>query len=289
MLLKDVKLIYHKETDKIYGVQEVTSFFYLLIGHFLKLEKFTLALTPDLVISKDEESILFYALSELKQQVPVQHIIGETEFMDLKFNVSPKVLIPRPETEDLVRWILEEYSKSYNESLQILDIGTGSGCIAVSLAKHLKVAKVSGLDISTDALEMARLNADKNEVQIEFLLGDILSDTTSTNIESKFDIIVSNPPYVRELEKNKMNANVLEYEPDIALFVPDKDPLVFYKAIAIFAKENLVHNGSLYLEINQYLGKEMVDLITSVGFKKVELRKDIFGNDRMLKAVLVSG
>lgn len=289
MLLKEVKSIYHKEIDKIYGVQEVTSFFYLLIGHFLKLEKFTLALTPDLVISKGEESILFHALSELKQQVPVQHIIGETEFMDLKFNVSPKVLIPRPETEDLVRWILEEYSKGYNESLRILDIGTGSGCIAVSLAKHLKVAKVSGLDISTDALEVARLNADKNEVQIKFLLGDILSDTTSIPIESKFDIIVSNPPYVRVLEKNKMNANVLEHEPDIALFVPDKDPLVFYKAIAIFAKEHLVINGSLYLEINQYLGKEMLDLLTSYGYQEVELRKDIFGNDRMVKAGLVSG
>lgn len=289
MLLKDIKEIYHKEIDKIYGVQEVTSFFYLLIDHFLKLEKFVLALTPDLVVNKEEESVLFHALSELKRQVPVQHIIGETEFMGLKFKVSPKVLIPRPETEDLVRWILGEHSENKCGILRILDIGTGSGCIAVSLAKHFKVANVTGLDISTEALEVASLNAEKNEVQIDFLPGDILNDTTSIPVESKFDMIVSNPPYVRVLEKNEMNVNVLEHEPEIALFVPDKDPLVFYKAIAIFAKERLVINGRLYLEINQYLGKEMVDLLTSLGFQEVELRQDIFGNDRMVKGVFVNG
>lgn len=285
MLLREVKLIYHKEIDKIYGVQEVTSFFYLLIDHFLKLEKFTLALTPDLVIDKDEESILFHALSELKQQVPVQHIIGETEFMDLKLKVSPNVLIPRPETEDLVRWILEDVQGQKYPDLKIVDIGTGSGCIAISLAKRLADAKVYALDISTEALGMARLNADKNGVPVVFQQVDILNDTTLKNIQSKVTIIVSNPPYVRELEKNEMSANVLEHEPEIALFVPDKDPLVFYKAIVIFAKEHLVNNGYLYLEINQYLGKEVVDLLISSGFEDVELRKDIFGNNRLVKGV----
>lgn len=289
MLLKEVKLIYHTELDKIYGVQEVSSFFYLLIDHFLKLEKFVLALTPDLVINKEEESVLFHALSKLKQQVPVQHIIGETEFMDLKFKVSPKVLIPRPETEDLVRWILEEYQTDSNKTLRVLDMGSGSGCIAISLAKQLENAKVVALDISTDALAIARTNADDNKVKIHFHHADMLSDLFVLNIEPEFDIIVSNPPYVRELEKNEMHSNVLEHEPDIALFVSDKNPLVFYRAIATFAQKNLADKGSLYLEINQNLGKEMVALLTSYGFRDVALRQDIFGNDRMVKGIFASG
>lgn len=288
MLLKEVKSIFHTELDNIYGVQEVASFFYLLIDHFLNLEKFVMALTPDLVITKDEASVLFQALGKLKLQVPVQHIIGETEFMDLKFKVSPKVLVPRPETEDLIRWILEDHLENHKESLQILDIGTGSGCIAVSLAKHLANAKVSALDISGEALEIALLNAAKNGVNIHFQEVDILKDSALEIVESTFDIIVSNPPYVRVLEKNKMRANVLEHEPEIALFVPDQDPLVFYRAIANFALKKLTHNGRLYVEINQYLGKEMVELLSSVGFKNVELRQDIFGNDRMVKGVFVN-
>lgn len=289
MLLKEVKSIFHTELDNIFGVQEVTSFFYLLMDHYLNLEKFVMALTPDLVITKDEASVLFQALGKLKLQVPVQHIIGETEFMDLKFKVSPKVLVPRPETEDLIRWILEDHSKDNKESLQILDIGTGSGCIAVSLAKHLANAKVSALDISGEALEIALLNAAKNGVNIHFQEVDILKDSALEIVESTFDIIASNPPYVRVLEKSKMRANVLEHEPEIALFVPDQDPLVFYRAIANFALKKLTHNGRLYVEINQYLGKEMVELLSSVGFKNVELRQDIFGNDRMVKGVFING
>lgn len=289
MLLKEVKSIFHTELDNIYGVKEVTSFFYLLMDHYLNLEKFVMALTPDLVITKDEASVLFQALGKLKLQVPVQHIIGETEFMDLKFKVSPKVLVPRPETEDLIRWILEDHSKDNKESLQILDIGTGSGCIAVSLAKHLANAKVSALDISGEALEIALLNAAKNGVNIHFQEVDILKDSALEIVESTFDIIASNPPYVRVLEKSKMRANVLEHEPEIALFVPDQDPLVFYRAIANFALKKLTHNGRLYVEINQYLGKEMVELLSSVGFKNVELRQDIFGNDRMVKGVFING
>lgn len=285
MLLKDIKSIYHKELDNIYGVQEVNSFFFLLIGHFLKLEKFVLALTPDLVINKEEESVLFHALSELRQYVPVQYIIGETEFMDLKFKLSTKVLIPRPETEDLVRWILEDHQNTTHEKLKILDIGTGSGCISISLAKHLVHAKVAALDISSDALDIAKENTEDNQVRIDFIQVDMLDDDISIPIESKFDIIVSNPPYVRELEKKEMHINVLEHEPDIALFVSDKDPLVFYRAIATFAEKNLTDDGCLYLEINQYLGKEMLSLLSEYNFKDIELRKDIFGNDRMVKGV----
>ena len=285
MLLKEIKSIYHKELDKNYGVEEVSSFFYLLIVHFLKLEKFVLALTPNLVVNKEEEAILFKALSELKQDVPVQHIIGETEFMDMRFKVSPKVLIPRPETEDLVRWVIADSSAEQYQPLTILDIGTGSGCIPIALAKHLEGAQVSALDISSDALQVAQTNALENNVNLNFYQVDILDKTSTSTINSKFDIIVSNPPYVRELEKNEMHKNVLKYEPGIALFVSDKDPLVFYRAIANFAVKNLADDGRLYLEINQYLGKEMLRLLSEYNFKDIELRKDIFGNDRMVKAV----
>lgn len=285
MLLKEVKSIYHKELDKNYGVEEVSSFFYLLIVHFLKLEKFVLALTPNLVINKEEEALLFKALSELKQHVPVQYIIGETEFMDMRFKVSPKVLIPRSETEDLVRWVIADSSGEQYQPLTILDIGTGSGCIPIALAKHLEGVQISALDISSDALQVAQTNALENEVDIDFHQGNILDEISTSTINSKFDIIASNPPYVRELEKNKMHKNVLKYEPDIALFVSDKDPLVFYRAIANFAVKNLADNGRLYLEINQYLGKEMLSLLSEYNFKDIELRKDIFGNDRMVKAV----
>jgi len=286
MLLKEIKTIFHTELDVRYGALEVASFFYLLIEHFLDLEKFVLALQPELVISKEEEAPLFRALSQLKQDIPVQYIIGETEFMDLKFAVSPYVLIPRPETEDLVRWILEDYEAlvaTEKKTISILDIGTGSGCIAISLAKNLKYCEVKALDISSDALEVAKSNAVSNGVEVNFYTGDILTGVSEPKIKSKFDIIVSNPPYVRQLEKNKMHTNVLEHEPENALFVSDSDPLLFYRAIAQFAEKHLVANGSLYLEINQYLAAEMVELLKSYHFTQIELRKDIFGNDRMMK------
>lgn len=285
MLLKEIKTIFHTELDAIYGSQEVASFFTLLIDHFLGLEKFVLLLRPQWVISKEEESILFNALSQLKKHVPVQYIMGETEFMDLKFKVSADVLIPRPETEDLLRWILEDYRAAQHPHPKILDIGTGSGCIAISIAKYLQGAAVSALDISNDALQIARTNARENDVDIHFYQADILNDSTTMQLESTFDSIVSNPPYVRELEKKEMHQNVLEHEPGIALFVSDKDPLVFYRAIANFAQKNLVADGLLYLEINQYLGKEMIALLDAYNFKDIELKKDIFGNDRMVKGV----
>ena len=290
MLLREIKAIYHTELDERYGAQEVSSFFYLLIAHYLGLEKFVLALTPDLVITKDQETLLFYALSELKLDIPVQHVIGETEFMDLIFRVSPNVLIPRPETEELVRWILEDFKQfaaKESKPLKILDIGTGSGCIPISLAKNLKKSKCTALDISFDALEIAKLNATSNDVKIDFYLGDILTGIFELKLQSNFDIIVSNPPYVRDLEKKEMHANVIDNEPEIALFVPDEDPLVFYRSIATFAAQYLSKNGVLYLEINQYLGAEMVALLETYTFKKITLKKDIFGNDRMVKAVKI--
>ncbi len=286
MLLKEIKTIFHTELDAHYGNQEVSSFFYILIQHFLGLEKFVLALQPQLVVSDEEEAPLFDALSKLKQDIPIQYITGETEFMDLTFRVRPNVLIPRPETEDLVRWILDDYKQlttTEAKPIHILDIGTGSGCIPVSLAKNLENCEVKALDISLDALEVAKTNALSNEVQVDFFKGNILTGVPELGLPSNFDIIVSNPPYVRQLEKKEMHANVLAHEPEIALFVTDEDPLLFYKAIAQFAKKHLAGNGCLYLEINQYLAAELQELLESYNFKRIELRKDIFGKDRMIK------
>ena len=285
MLLAEIKKIFHKELDEFYGENEVSSFFYLLIEHYLNLEKFVLALQPNLVIDKNEETPLFDALSQLKLQKPIQHILGYTHFMDLKFHVGADVLIPRPETEELVRWILDDVTTQDNHELRILDIGTGSGCIPIALANNLQKANVYSCDISADALTIAQSNADANGVKVNFFQRDILSIQSSFEIESSFNIIVSNPPYVRELEKNEMSVNVIDHEPEIALFVPDEDPLLFYRAIARFAEQYLDSEGSLYLEINQYLGKEMVNLLENYTFKNIELRQDMFGNDRMIKAV----
>ncbi|MBD0849124.1 peptide chain release factor N(5)-glutamine methyltransferase [Maribacter arenosus] len=282
MLLKEIKNIYHSELDPIYPKEEVESFFYLTIAHNLNLERFVLALQPNLTLSKKEEQPLFEVLAQLRLKKPIQYILGSTHFMDMDFKVNENVLIPRPETEELVRWVLEDYRMDGNKEISILDIGTGSGCIAISLAKNMKRAKVYGLDISKKALEVAKENAVKNQVEVEFLNADILN---MEYFKDKVDVIVSNPPYVRLLEKEKMKPNVIENEPGSALFVPDNDPLVFYRKINELAKKNLKSGGRLYLEINQYMGKETKALFEN-GFIEVELRKDMFGNDRMLKGII---
>ena len=282
MLLKEIKNIYHSELDPIYPKEEVDSFFYLTIAHHLNLERFVLALQPNLTLSKKEEQPLFEVLAQLRLKKPIQYILGSTHFMDMDFKVNENVLIPRPETEELVRWVLEDYRMDGNKEISILDIGTGSGCIAISLAKNMKRAKVYGLDISKRALKVAKENATKNQVEVEFIQADILN---MEYFKDKVDVIVSNPPYVRLLEKEKMKPNVIENEPGSALFVPDNDPLVFYRKINELAKKNLKSGGRLYLEINQYMGKETKALFEN-GFIEVELRKDMFGNDRMLKGII---
>jgi len=284
MLLREIKNVFHTELDALYPKEEVNSFFSMLIEHYLNLERFVLALQPDLIISKEEETPLFNALSRLKLKEPIQHIIGTTNFMEMDFTVSNNVLIPRPETEELVRWIIEEERSTKNnvtskKALKILDIGTGSGCIAISLAKNLVKSEVYALDISEEALKIARANALSNEVDVTFIKQDILKD----ELDYEFDIIVSNPPYVREMEKEEMQKNVLDYEPSQALFVSNKNPLLFYKRIATFAFKHLVEGGALYFEINQYLGKETFTLLKDHNFSEIELRKDMFDNDRMLR------
>lgn len=287
MLLKEIKNIFHLELDAIYGLDEVNSFFYLLIEHYFDLERFVLAMQPELLIDKEQETIIFQALSELKLEKPIQHIIGTSYFMDLDFKVNEHVLIPRPETEELVRWILDDV-KDVKQSLTILDMGTGSGCIPISLDKNLTNSKVFGLDISTDALKVADENNRLLGANVNFFNADILSldkETTTKELDQKFDVIISNPPYVRELEKEEMQNNVIDHEPGLALFVPDEDPLKFYSAVVNFAADHLNEDGCLYLEINQYLGKETTILLKESNFKTIELRKDVFGNDRMIKGI----
>lgn len=279
MQIQQFKTTFFNELNNLYPETEIQSFFNLLVEFKLNLTRIEVALQPDFEISKTDLELLQKALSDLKKYIPIQYIIGETEFYGLPFTVNKNVLIPRPETEELVDWIIKDWKNS--KEIKILDIGTGSGCIPISLAKNLQNSEVYSIDISSEAIKTAKNNAGINNVSIHFTEADILNTTKLTNT---FDVIVSNPPYVRELEKEQMQQNVLANEPHLALFVKDENPLLFYDKITDLAKSHLSKNGQLYFEINQYLGKETIELLKSKGFTTIKLKKDIFGVDRMLKA-----
>lgn len=234
-------------------------------------------------ITIKEEELLKQFTERLLKHEPVQYILQEAWFGKLKFFVDNNVLIPRPETEELVEWILENAGGN-NTKIKILDIGTGSGCIPVSLKKRLPGAEVWAIDISEGALAVATKNAEKHGAAVHFLQLDILKPTQWKELPS-FDIIVSNPPYIPEKDKASMQANVLQYEPALALFVPDDDALLFYKAIAAFAKTHLQQNGSLYFEIHEDLGPSVTSMLTAKGFT-AELRKDMQQKDRMVRSGL---
>ncbi len=286
MLLKNYKTIFLEELSSLYDEKEIESFFYLTLEKLHQKKRIDLALQPDLAMDETQLTQWETVLAELKTYKPIQYILGETEFYGLPFLVNENVLIPRPETEELVELILVESRKSKVESLRILDIGTGSGCIPVSLKKNLPSAEVFAIDVSSNALEVAQKNALLNGVEINLIQKDILKvENLSFDFRLlTFDIIVSNPPYVRNLEKKEIKPNVLNYEPHLALFVEDNDALLFYRKITQLAKNHLAENGKLYFEINQYLGKETAALVESYGFKNVQLIKDIYGNDRIVSA-----
>ena len=281
MLLKQYKNHFFEALNSVHDANEIESFFFILIEYLHNLKRIDLALNPDFEIS-DEEVLKWEAIiSDLKTEKPIQYSIGETWFYDSKFYVNEHTLIPRPETEELVDWIIQTHkSKDKIEKLAILDIGTGTGCIPISLKKNIPQAEVFAIDVSEEALKIAHKNAETNQVQINFILQNILE---TKDLYQNFDVIVSNPPYVRNLEKQEIKKNVLEFEPHLALFVEDTDALLFYRKIAQLALKNLTANGLLFFEINQYLGKETVELLETLGFKNVELKKDIYGNDRMIK------
>ena len=279
MILKEFRETFSKQLSATHPKTEIDTFFFILIEEYLGLQRIDTVLKPDFLITTNKLSLLNTALKRLQNEEPLQYILGKTEFYGLPFLVNKNTLIPRPETEELVELILKEANKS--KPLQILDIGTGSGCIPVTLAKKRPKATIFAMDISEEALSIAKQNASLHNVVINFLQEDILKTEI---LPQKFDIIVSNPPYVRALEKVAIKNNVLANEPHLALFVEDNNPLIFYDKIADLAKEHLRENGKLYFEINEYLGKEMVALAALKGFKDIQLKKDLFGKDRILKA-----
>lgn len=294
MTLKNYRTHFLTELSEKYPQTEINSFFFILIEEYLNLKRIDTVLQPNFKIDEHHLSALNIALKRLKNEEPIQYIIGHTEFYGFPFLVDNNTLIPRPETEELVEWVIAEVEKSQSlkveklqsgktSELSILDIGTGTGCIPISLAKNLQNAKISALDVSADALKIASKNAALNKVTIHFIEADILQTET---LSHQFDIIISNPPYVRELEKVEIQNNVLQNEPHLALFVSDENPLLFYDKIADLAKQHLTKNGLLFFEINQYLGEETKKMLSLKGYKNIELRKDLFGKNRILKANL---
>ncbi|MBS7233337.1 peptide chain release factor N(5)-glutamine methyltransferase [Flavobacterium psychroterrae] len=280
MRIKQYRTQFIKELSPFYDAYEAESFFYLILEDKHKLRQIDLALNHELTFSENDFVVWDSFLTELKKEVPIQYLLGKTHFYGLDFEVNENVLIPRPETEELVEWIINENSKiDTSKKIKILDIGTGSGCIAISLAKNIPNAEVYGIDVSKKAIETAKRNAINNKTGVTFMLQNILETEA---LKCNFDIIVSNPPYVRNLEKEEIKKNVLDYEPHLALFVDDNDALIFYRKIADLAQNNLLDNGQLYFEINQYLGDETRELLEKMDFKNIELRRDIYDNDRMI-------
>ena len=281
MLLKQYKTHFFDLLKNIQDEQEIESFFFILTEYLHNLKRIDVALNPDFEISDAAIEKWNAILAQLQQEKPIQYITREAWFYGLRFEVNENTLIPRPETEELVEWIIEsQKSKVKSQKFEILDIGTGTGCIPISVKTNLPQANVSAIDVSEKALEVAKRNAASNKVEINFIQTNILE---VLDLNQNFDVIVSNPPYVRNLEKQEIKKNVLDYEPHLALFVEDNDALLFYRKIAQLALKNLSPNGLLFFEINQYLGKETVELLENLGFKNIELKKDMYGNDRMIK------
>ena len=265
---------FREELSAVADEREITSWYYISMQYLLVYNRSDCIINSNQVLNKSQLSKIKQIVAELKTHKPIQYIFGKTEFYGLKIKVNEHTLIPRPETEQLVDWILKE------NFVTALDIGTGSGCIPIALAKHTD-AKVLAIDVSEDALLIAEENAKNNEVEIDFIHQDILQ----TNSLQKVDLIVSNPPYVLESEKGKMQENVLDYEPELALFVEDKNPLIFYKKIASLAFNFLNENGKLFFEINAKFGKETIEMLADIGFVNIELKKDLNDKDRMIKAI----
>jgi len=281
---------FNKTLKKLYPTSEIDTFLFLLLEEYLNFKRIDVVLKSNFEISPEDLTLLKSSTKLLEQEVPIQYILGKTEFYGFPFILNEHVLIPRPETEELVTSVLNKISKlerlhpiEKEKKLKILDIGTGSGCIPISLKRSLPFAEITAIDIANETLIIAQKNASLNKVNINFIQQNILKTTALDDI---YDIIISNPPYVRVSEKIEIKNNVLKNEPHLALFVEDNNPLIFYSKIAELAKSHLTKNGTLFFEINQYLGKETVELIKLKGFNKIQLKKDIFGHDRIIIASL---
>ena len=280
MTFAEFKAHIHNSLQSLYPKSEINSFYFILLEHYGNYTTAEVLANVSTQLTDNITKAIQQAITELQTAKPIQYILGETEFFSNRFFVDENVLIPRPETEELVDWVLQTYPDK-THLLQILDVGTGSGCIAISLAKALPEAQVTAIDVSPKAIAVAQRNAERNGIKVQFLQRDILQTET---LPEKYDIIISNPPYVRELEKNEMHSNVLNYEPHLALFVPDDRPLLFYEQIATLAQQYLKPKGRLFFEINQYLAAEMQVMLAQKNFTEITLRQDLSGNDRMLCA-----
>jgi release factor glutamine methyltransferase len=278
--IKEISSVIKESIGPLVGDNEARHFAWLLLDYLRGYTRTDLILKGDETLKPDEVAFVTGALERLSSGEPIQYVLGQTEFLGLTFKVDVRVLIPRPETEELVEWILSDVE---NDKVAILDIGTGSGCIPITLKNNLPNASIEAWDVSVDALNLARENALRNKTSVEFKCVDVLDPTVETTMT--FDVVVSNPPYVLTEEKLQMAVNVLNYEPHLALFVENHEPLVFYNAIATLSKSILKPGGKLYFEINRAFGNDVVEMLLSQGYDAVVLRKDLSGNDRMVRAV----
>jgi release factor glutamine methyltransferase len=277
--IKDIVSVFRNSLSGIYDSKESESIIYVVLEKYTGYNKAKLRAQPDLKVSESVINSIVAVIEGLQKNIPVQYLIGETVFYGCEFKVDQRVLIPRPETEELVDWIIRDMHDA--KKIRILDIGTGSGCIAVSLKKNLPSAELIAVDVSNEALELAKENALLNNVEIYFEEFSILEPNLNSAI-SEVEIIVSNPPYVRESEKEFMHSNVLDNEPGIALFVPNDDPLVFYRAVLNFSKSNLKKGGLIYFEINENLSEELMNLTKYFEYD-AEIKKDLNEKPRFLK------
>ncbi|MDQ3108812.1 MAG: peptide chain release factor N(5)-glutamine methyltransferase [Bacteroidota bacterium] len=282
--ISDIAQYFRNELSSNYEKEEIEKFIQYCFEDFVGFTKTDLLIKQDKTVSESDLLKFHFAVKDLKRGRPIQYILGKAHFYGMEFIVNSNVLIPRPETEELVKLILDD-AKLHAESFSILDIGTGSGCIAIALKKNLPRCHVYALDISEEALKVAKENALRNECEIHFIKGDICD----TNVIQKLPactIIVSNPPYIKSSERAAMHENVVEHEPHLALFVPDDDALLFYKVIAEAGKSKLKSGGAIYVEINEALGIDAAILFQKAGYSDVQLLQDMQGKDRMIKMIL---
>jgi len=282
--VKHISADFSEQLSTLYDSNEVNSLCMMVLENVVNISSAKIKAFPETKISTLDSERITNILTRLVTGEPIQYILGYTEFYGLTFKVNPSVLIPRPETEELVDWVISSVGSSELAAGKFLDIGTGSGCIPISLKKNSPEAALSAIDISPEALKTAKENAELNEVDVNFIEDDILNPTHNSQLTSRYSLIVSNPPYVTLEDKKLMHTNVTDFEPHTALFVPQDDPLIFYKAIADFTSTHLEKGGLLFFEINESYGKQIVELLNNKQFTNIELRKDMSGKDRMIKA-----
>lgn len=283
MTIREGKQLIKEAILALYDEREAGNIATLLMEWICGKNRMEQLMNKDLVLNTQQTVQLQEAIAKLSTGEPVQYITGEAWFMGMPFLVNCNTLIPRPETEELVEWIIRDLSQEASAKLRILEVGSGTGCIPISLRKKVPELQIQSVDISSGAIDTARENAVRLNTSVDFIQMDFLNSINWDQLE-QVDLVVSNPPYIKASERNTMHRNVVEFEPATALFVPDQDALVFYKAIRKFSETHLTRNGKIYLEINQQLGQDVLQLFNSNGFSAV-LQKDLHGNDRMVRAI----